>query len=258
MKKGFTRIRVLVDRSGSMKRIAAATVSGINEFITAQKAQPGDAELDVIQFDEDGGKLTYETILKGNLKSIATITDEQFDPRGMTPLHDAMGRTINELGAELAALPESERPEKVIVTFVTDGLENASKEFKADQIKAMVEHQTSKYNWSFSYVGANQDAVLVGQELGFSPLRCMSFTSDSVHTKSAFSAVAAYASSVRSADLHDVQKMGYTDADRASSLDENDPVAQGVSSNNATKIPFVPKSRGPIKTGIPFVPKDNQ
>ncbi len=54
-------------------------------------------------------------------------------PRGSTALLDAQGRTIVELGRELAALPETERPSKVIVVTLTDGLENASKEYNLDR-----------------------------------------------------------------------------------------------------------------------------
>jgi len=222
MKSGLTVVRVLVDRSGSMSSIREATVSGINEFITAQKAQPGEAKIKVVQFDENSGHLTYDVILEGDLKSVSTITQDQFTPRGMTPLLDAMGRTIDELGTDLAKLPEGERPEKVVVVVVTDGMENASRKFKAEQIKSMVEHQTSKYNWSFTYIGANQDAILVGQSMGFDSMRSMTFSANSVNTKSAFLGASNLVSRVRGMSVEDVVNAGYTKEEREESLDPAD------------------------------------
>ena len=80
----------------------------------------------------------------------------------MTALHDAMGRMITDAGAKLAALPEDQRPGTVIVAIMTDGLENASQEWHAPAIKALVEQQTTTYGWEFLYMGADQDAVEVG------------------------------------------------------------------------------------------------
>ena len=79
---------------------------------------------------------------------------------------DAMGRLITDAGAELAALPESERPGTVIVAIMTDGMENASKEWTGASIKALVSQQTDVWGWTFMYMGADQDAVEVGTSLG--------------------------------------------------------------------------------------------
>lgn len=225
MKTGFTRIVMLVDRSGSMGVVREATVSGINEFITAQKAEPGEATIKIVQFDEHQGALAYETILDAPLKNITPISNDQYTPRGMTPLNDATGRTINELGTELKNLPEGERPEKIMVCIVTDGQENASKEFKKARIKEMIEHQQSKYNWKFTYVGANVDAISEAQQYGIAAMSAMQFTNDVLHTKNAFRSMSNYATAVRSASVADVQKVSYTQSDRLESVDENDPHA---------------------------------
>lgn len=221
MKSNFTRIVVLLDRSGSMQSVHEATVTGLNEFINSQKGTPGDATIKIVQFDENMGHFTYDVIVDGNLKDVTGIGKEQFQPRGMTPLHDAMGRTINELGDELRRLPESERPDRVLVCIVTDGEENASREFDAAKVKELVEHQTSKYNWTFTYVGANHNAVLVGNTIGIDALRCMTFTADAGHTKAAFRSMGAYASRVRGSSYETMQKVGYTDEERADSKEDN-------------------------------------
>jgi hypothetical protein len=77
-----------------------------------------------------------------------------------------MGRLITDAGAHLAALPEDQRPGNVVVAIMTDGLENASKEWTGAAIKALVEQQTNAFNWTFMYMGADQDAIEVGESLG--------------------------------------------------------------------------------------------
>lgn len=172
--KDLTKIVVLLDRSGSMESARENTIRGLNTFIKEQKEIPGEASLKLVQFDECAG-LQYDTIYSGDLKDAKELTSADFVPRGLTPLLDAQGKTINELGSELEALPESERPNKVIVVTITDGVENASREFTRQKIKAMIKHQTEVYGWDFVYIGANQDAVAVGQTLGIPAMKSMTY-----------------------------------------------------------------------------------
>jgi hypothetical protein len=72
---------------------------------------------------------------------------------------DAIGRTIDSVGERLSDTPEEDRPEKVIVSILTDGLENASKEYTYEQIGSRIKRQKEKYNWEFIFLAANQDAV---------------------------------------------------------------------------------------------------
>lgn len=97
-------------------------------------------------------------------------------PRGGTPLLDAVGTAIAQTGERLKALPEAKRPKRVQVLILTDGQENSSREYTKTQVKAMVEHQQSVYQWAFVYLGANVDAfaeaagmgILVGSAAPFS------------------------------------------------------------------------------------------
>ena len=79
-----------------------------------------------------------------------------------------MGRLITSAGAELASLPDDQRPGTIIVAVMTDGYENASQEWTHPAIKALVEQQTKDYAWQFLYMGADQDAIEVGVSLGVS------------------------------------------------------------------------------------------
>jgi uncharacterized protein YegL len=150
---------MVVDRSGSMESIKSDAEGGINSFIDQQKQEPGEALLTLVQFDTE-----YEFVHSGvPVKQIPAFT---LVPRGSTALLDAVGRAINETGARLAAMAESQRPALVVFVIVTDGAENSSREFTRDQIRTMVEHQQSAYKWQFTFLAANQDAFAEGASMG--------------------------------------------------------------------------------------------
>jgi len=161
MNHDLIRIAIVLDRSGSMASIQEPTITGFNEFIGSLRAAPGNIMLKLVQFDDQ-----YETVFDLPLHQVPPLTFETFVPRGMTALLDAQGRTIVELGQELNHLPASERPGKVIVMTMTDGMENASQLYTDVQVAAMVEHQREVYKWQFLYLGANQDAIRVAAGIG--------------------------------------------------------------------------------------------
>ncbi len=147
----------------------------------------------------------------------------QLQPRGSTALLDAIGRQLNEAGARLAALPEHERPASVIVGIMTDGKENASREFTHPQIKAMIEQQTGSYGWQFLYMGADQDAIEVGSSIGVAAARSVPYSRGRTREVMAASAanVSAYRAA-RAAGMAHVQAgplIGYDAAQRAASLE---------------------------------------
>jgi len=192
MKDNFTRIAVILDRSGSMESCKESTVAGFNEFIRTQRELPGEAMVKLVQFDDQ-----YETVFDMNLKSCPELTQNTFVPRGSTALFDAQGRTIVELGRELAALPEQERPSKVIVVTLTDGLENASKEYSLQQIGEMIKEQRDKYSWDFVFLGANQDAVKTAEAMSIPLPSAMSYSTSKAGIAATMAAVSQYVGAAR-------------------------------------------------------------
>jgi len=165
--KNMTDITVLLDRTGSMVTIKSETVSGLNEFIKTQKLGEGDAVMTLVQFDsQDPYEVKYTAVPIQNVKE---MTMDEFEPRAMTPLHDAMGRMIATVGSRLSNLSEDDRPDKIVMVILTDGYENASKEYTGEKIKEMIAHQREKYNWEFVFIGAGVDAVTMGTALGIDP-----------------------------------------------------------------------------------------
>ena len=164
--KDATYLLLLVDRSGSMNTVKEDANGAIATFIEEQKQVPGECHLTLIDWDARryNGELDwYETKFDG---PIASFESYELEPRGMTALYDAVGRGVTELGERLAGMPEDERPNNVIVIIQTDGGENSSEKYSLEQVKALIEQQTSTYNWSFIYLGMGADTWEAGANMG--------------------------------------------------------------------------------------------
>lgn len=172
MRENLTEMVFVLDRSGSMSGLAADTIGGFNELIEKQKKIEGDAYVTTVLFDHE-----YEVLHDHvALEEVAPLTDKEYFARGSTALLDAVGRTIDAVGARLAAAPEEERPAHVVFVITTDGMENSSREYTAKRVRGMIEHQQQKYSWQFVFLGANMDAVSEARKLGISAKYAADFT----------------------------------------------------------------------------------
>lgn len=212
MKKDYTHIAIVLDRSGSMSSVKEATINGFNEFIVGQRQVKGEATVTLAQFD-DVYEVVYDFV---DLKTVPFLNERTYCPRNFTALLDAMGRTINETGKRLAAMPESQRPERVIMLIQTDGMENSSKEFDSGKILEMVTHQRDKYNWQFIFLGANQDAILTAQSYGIQVGKAITYAHSALGTEYVYSGACCLASGLRICNLADMSNLTFsTDARKA-------------------------------------------
>jgi len=161
MKKDYTHIAMVIDRSGSMTRAWSDVLGGYTQYIEDQKKQAGKCSLTTTVFDTSIDVIEDFTDIQD-----VNVELNAF-PRGGTALLDAIGVTISSVGKKLSNLPEEERPEKVLIIVQTDGLENASKEYRAYRIKEMIKEQETKYNWEFSFIGASLESVNAAESWGF-------------------------------------------------------------------------------------------
>ena len=176
MNESKTHIAVVVDRSGSITSIRSDTIGGFNTFLRDQQAEPGEATLSLVLFDHE-----YQPVYTMRpLAEVPELTTETYVPRGNTALLDAIGRTINETGAALAAIPEAERPGRVVFVIITDGHENSSREFNRYRVLEMIRHQSDVYGWQFVFLGANQDAIVEAGSIGIKAANAVSYTASSV------------------------------------------------------------------------------
>ena len=146
-------IVMVLDRSGSMASRQEETVQGFNDFLDEQKKLPGEARLTLCQFDQE-----YEILHDGVLLNVVPeMTNATFVPRGTTAMYDAIGRTANTVAERLAALSEADRPGKIVFVVLTDGLENASKEFTSATVSELVERLKAQNGWEFLFIGASAE-----------------------------------------------------------------------------------------------------
>ncbi len=179
MNKEKSEVILVLDRSGSMSSIKSDIEGGLKAFLKEQKAQSGECYISLYQFDTE-----FETVFQ--VRDIQSIDDIIINPRGGTALLDAIGRSSNMVGERLAVTPEDERPGTVMFLILSDGEENSSREFNKTAIKNIIQHQTDVYKWSFTFLGANQDAITNGTDMGFSSNTSLTFGTGSSAVTGAF------------------------------------------------------------------------
>jgi Mg-chelatase subunit ChlD len=189
-----TDVTIVLDRSGSMEAIRSDVVGAFNAFVHDQQQLPGECRLTLVQFDDE-----YEVVFR--VRAISDVPDlnhDSFVPRGSTALLDAIGRTIRELDKRLADAGAPDGAARVLVAILTDGLENASTDFKRDDVFRMIKERTDR-GWAFLFLAANQDAIMEGGLIGIGAAQSLNFmaTATGVHdgTQSLSDALAEFRSS---------------------------------------------------------------
>ena len=137
MRKGLTELVFILDRSGSMRGMEKDTIGGYNSMLDKQKKEEGEAYVTTILFD-DRTETIHDRV---NLREVPEITEKEYYVRGCTALLDAVGSTIRHIDTVHRYAREEDRPEKTIVIIITDGYENASRQFSLAQVKSMVSRQ---------------------------------------------------------------------------------------------------------------------
>lgn len=176
----LTLINFVIDKSGSMFRTKDDVIGGFNRLLSEQRTSPGECLVTQVQF-ADACEVLYTAKPLADVEALSATT---YAPGGNTALLDAIGSSINATGAKLSSMSEGERPGKVLFVIMTDGLENASREFNRDKIMEMIKHQESKYSWSFLFIGANMDVVQEASSLGIRSFA--QYTSNSIGTQRAY------------------------------------------------------------------------
>lgn len=163
-----TSIVFVMDASGSMETMGDEPVQGLNNFYKKQK-ESGEFTSTLIFFNENV-KFNHKNI---DGKDVPILKNEDYDRGGMTALYDALGQAIT--------YQKSVKTENVIFVILTDGLENASREYRKETISKMIKKMEKEHKWTFMYLGANQDSFTVSAGLGirnsanydYTPLGCM-------------------------------------------------------------------------------------
>lgn len=160
-----TEILVILDASYSMIGEAQEAASGLNDFLAEQAKQPGECLVTLVQFNSSN---PYRVIFnRVPAEDTPKIGRDNYICAGMTPMRECICRGIDRLGMALSQMAEHDRPDKVIVVIITDGLENASRvEFTAEEVNRRVTHQEEAYSWQFIFLGKNICSAKEGAKLG--------------------------------------------------------------------------------------------
>lgn len=182
MKKNYHEIICIIDKSNSMNEIKREAIAGFNSFVNDQREYEGDTTLTLVFFNQEYQSM-YE---RKNINEVPLLNMDSFVPKGATGLLDAIGKTVDTIGDKLYKAPEDERPEKVIVAILTDGLENASREYTQKEITKKIKEQQDKYSWEFVFLAANQDAFVSADHIGIKKEDAVNFKATSDGIKIAF------------------------------------------------------------------------
>jgi len=191
--KNLTEMVFILDRSGSMAGLENDTIGGYNSLIEKQKKEQGEAVVTLVLFD-DQYELVYD---HADINKIKPLTNREYYARGMTALLDAVGKTITQVQNRHQTALENEIPNKTMVVIITDGYENASKEFNLNKIKQMIETQKKDCEWEFIFLGANIDAVSAAADIGISADRAVTYQPDEEGTRMNFDSLNSVAECVR-------------------------------------------------------------
>lgn len=186
MRNDLTELVFILDRSGSMHGLEKDTIGGFNSVLERNKALPGDANITTILFDH------RFTILHDRqpIRSVAPITERDYSPAGMTALLDAVGQAIRKIDNVMAHTAEDYRAGKVQFVIITDGLENASKEYSAQRVKQMIRDRQDREGWDFLFLGANMDAIAVAEDMGIQADRAVTAMADAPGVSLQYDAIA--------------------------------------------------------------------
>ena len=193
MKKNLTELVFILDKSGSMAGLERDTIGGFNAMLDKQKAQAGECRITTVLFDH-----RYELLHdRTDIRAVRPITAREYRVGGSTALLDALGKTIHKIATAQKNTSEPFRAKRVMFVIITDGEENASREYAAKEVKEAIQRQKSRYGWEFIFLGANIDAVETAGRFGLDAGRAANYVPDSQGTALNFRAMSETVSAFR-------------------------------------------------------------
>lgn len=171
MAKKKMYISVILDETGSMQVVKEQTISGFNEYVETLR---GEETASIMRFTLTKFNSTKVEIIHDGVRmdAVKSLTDATYQPANLTPLYDAIGRTVRMLEKKV----DGQKKATALVVIQTDGQENASKEFTREAIFSLIDEKKGA-GWTFVFLGADQDAWAVGQQLGLDQGNVMSYAS---------------------------------------------------------------------------------
>ena len=164
----------ILDKSGSMSGSEEHTISSFNEYLAKEKKNKFNTKITTVLFS-DNYKLLHNRV---EVSKVKDLTHEDYYVGGCTALYDALGNTINSM--------EKKDTDKVLFIIITDGYENASKEYDNKMIKKLIKKHS---DWEFIYIGADIDSYASGGAIGIKKDNIANYKKDARGTSKLFKAV---------------------------------------------------------------------
>lgn len=196
MKKKRTELVFILDKSGSMSGLETDSIGGYNSMLAQQRALTDDCLITTVLFDNEC-LLLHDRL---NLTKVKDMTHKDYLVGGSTALLDAIGQTIQHMSQVKDA-------RNVLFVIITDGQENASRQFTVQTVKRLLEQQKEAKGWEFIFLGANIDAVETASRMGISPDHAADFLSDSEGTQLNYQVIADTITTYRTSGKLDEQLM---------------------------------------------------
>jgi len=193
MKNNITELVFILDRSGSMAGLEADTIGGFNAMIEKQKELDGKVYVSTLLFSNES------TVLhdRRDISKVEPMTGDDYYVGGGTALIDAIGGAIHHIGnVHKYARPE-DVPEHTLFVITTDGMENASHRYRADEVRRMIRRQEEKYGWEFLFLAANIDAAETAERIGIRRERSANYRYDKGGTGKLYETMSEVVCSVR-------------------------------------------------------------
>lgn len=188
--KKTTVVDFILDRSGSMSNVWMPTIDGFNEYIEGLKDDGNDYRVSLTLFDTE----IEHPFKDKSIQDVPRLTQEVYYPRGGTALYDAVCSTV-----EKAHRHDSSNT-KHLVVIMTDGYENSSHEYHERDMKRIKDQYTAEGNWTFVFLGSNQDAWATASRWGYSQMNTATYNSTTRGMGATFSAMAVSTSNFAGSD----------------------------------------------------------
>ena len=174
MHKDLTELVFIMDMSGSMQNLTEDTIGGFNSILENQKELPGEAYVTTVLFNNTAS-FFHDRV---PIKDVPKLTQNEYIPKGATALLDSLGGAIEHIQTIHKYSREEDIPEKTLFVVTTDGLENASRKYTAQEVKLLVA-KAREEGWEFLFLGADIDSFETAARLNFDPSRVTSYVKTS-------------------------------------------------------------------------------
>ena len=191
----ITELVFVLDKSGSMGGLESDTIGGFNAMIQKQKNVEGKVYVTTVLFSDEN-RVIHD---RKDISEIRVLTEKEYEVGGCTALLDALGDTIRHIAwIHKYARPE-DVPEHTIFVITTDGMENASRKYTSDEIRALIKKEEEKYGWEFLFLAANIDAVETAERYGIRRNRAADYENTSDGLRDMYDCVSGVVKSMRCA-----------------------------------------------------------